>query len=141
MARLHARHWQDQEVGGKILGFENSINQLYAGLTRTPVFLSRFGRYIQPDELEVFQAMPEGFKAAVQPLLESPKTIVHNDYSMKNILMVDRDGEHIFVLVDWANLRWGSGARDLSFFIMTSVPPHMRRGGESGGFYATTGRG
>jgi len=74
--------------------------------------------------------MPGGFKAAVQPLLESPKTIVHNDYSMKNILMVDRGGEPTFVLVDWANLRWGPGARDLGFFIMTSVPPHMRPGGE-----------
>jgi hypothetical protein len=130
MARLHAKHWQDTEMGSKILGFENSINLLYGGLSRTPVFLSRFSQYIQPEELKVFQAMPVGFKAAVQPLLESPKTLVHNDYAMKNILMVDRDGEHIFVLVDWANLRWGPGARDLGFFIMTSVPPHLRPGGE-----------
>jgi hypothetical protein len=130
MARLHAKNWQDPEMGSKILGFENSVNLLYAGLARTPVFLSRFSQYLQREELEVFQAMPGGFKDVVQSLLESPKTIVHNDYAMKNILMVERDGEPMFVLVDWANLRWGPGARDLSFFIMTSVPPNLRPSGE-----------
>jgi hypothetical protein len=130
IAKLHARHWQDQEVGSKLLGFENSINLLLTGLARTPVFLTRFNLYIQPEDRQVFQALQGGFKAAVQPLIDSPKTIVHNDYSMKNILMVDRGGESVFVLVDWANVRWGPGARDLGNFIMTSVPHHLRPMGE-----------
>jgi len=126
MARLHAKNWENLDVGSKLLGFENSIELLNEGLTCLPVFLSRFKRYIATEEKEIFQLLPEGFRNVVEPLLDSPKTIVHNDYAMKNILMVDRGGEHIFVLVDWANLRWGPGARDLSFFIMTSVPPHLR---------------
>lgn len=130
MARLHAGNWSNPEVENKLLGFDNSIDLLCAGLTRMPVFLSRFSQHIQPEEMEIFLAMPDGFRAAVEPLLDAPKTIVHNDYAMKNILILTQCGEPSYVLVDWANLRWGPGARDLGFFIMTSVPPQIRPIGE-----------
>jgi hypothetical protein len=130
MARLHAKNWANSELESKLVGLNNSIDLLCAGLTRMPVFLSRFSQYIQPEEMEIFLAMPDGFRAAVEPLLDAPKTIVHNDYSMKNILILTHCGEPSYVLVDWANLRWGPGARDLNFFIMTSVPPQIRPIGE-----------
>ncbi len=130
MARLHAKNWENPDVGNMLIGFENSIEMLNEGLTCLPVFLSRFSQSIEPEEKEIFQALPEGFRKVVEPLLDAPKTIVHNDYSMKNILILDRAGESSYVLLDWANLRWGSGVRDLCFFMMTSVPLFLRPLGE-----------
>ncbi len=131
MARLHASHWSSPEIPGhKILSIENSITYLNSVLPHsTPVFLSRLNRYILPEEMEIFQALPKGFTTVVEPLLRAPKTLVHNDFAMKNILILD-GGEPSFVLVDWATVWWGPGVRDLSFFIMTSVPPSMRSRGE-----------
>jgi thiamine kinase-like enzyme len=132
MAKLHARHWSSPEIlGHNIMTVENSINVLNADLPkRTPVFLSRLNRHIPAEEMEVFRALPGGFKAAVEPLVDAPKTLVHNDFAMKNILIIDGAGKPSFVLVDWANVQWAPGVRDLSFFIMSSVPPSMRSKGE-----------
>ena len=132
LAKLHALNWSNQELGNKIPSFDNSIGLLCTGLSCLPVFLSRFSQYIQPEDMEVFRMLPGGFKAAVQPLMNSPKTIVHNDYAVKNILAVDQDGVTMYVLIDWANLRWGPGARDLSHFMRTSVPSHIRSACEWG---------
>jgi hypothetical protein len=131
MARLHARHWSSPEITGhRILSIENSINLINSILTRrTSVFLSRLSRYIQPEEMEIFRALPGGFKAVVEPLLDAPKTLVHNDFAMKNILILPGAGEYSFVLVDWANVQWAPGVRDLCFFILTSVPPSIRPDG------------
>jgi Ecdysteroid kinase-like family len=132
MAKLHAKHWSSPEMlRRKIPTIEDSFDFLNALLAKcTPVLLSRLGRYMQPEEMEVFRALPSGFRAAVEPLLATPRTLVHNDFAMKNILIRRGVDAHSFVLVDWANLRWGPGVRDLSFFIMTSVPPSIRSRGE-----------
>ena len=129
LARLHARHWSDTELlRRKVLNsIENYINRLTTGLPQcTPVFLSRLSQYLRPEEMEIFRALPGCFRAVVEPLLDAPKTIVHNDYAMKNILILDGVGGSSFVLVDWANIGLGPGVRDLSFFIETSVPPSTR---------------
>jgi len=79
--------------------------------------------------MEIFQALLGGFKAVVEPLLDAPKTLVHNDFAKKNILILQSSGEPSFVLVDWANVQWAPGVRDLCFFILTSVPPSIRPDG------------
>ena len=128
IARLHAGHWQDP----KLLEYnwlespnEDRINLFASQITKClPLFLSRFSQYIQSDEMEVFKALPKHYGVVVKPLwFRAPLTLIHNDFSMKNILILDRPS---FVLVDWAMVGRGPGVRDLSFFIQTSIPPVIR---------------
>jgi len=130
MAKLHAWNWCNQELEDILPGLDSSIEAISTGLDRLPVFLSRFSEYIYKEEMEVYQALPNGFRDAVHPLLFTPMTIIHNDFALKNILVVDGDEEPSFVLVDWAMVRWGPGVRDLSHFVRTSVPLQTRPLGE-----------
>ena len=129
MARFHAKNWASPNLSryNFLNNLENIIDMMDSGLPQfAPVFLSRFSQYIEPDEMKLIASLPEYFRAIVTPLLDSPQTIVHNDYAMKNILIIDKSDETSFVLVDWANVGRGPGVRDLSFFIGTSIPPEMR---------------
>ena len=129
MAKFHANNWLSSELSKyKFLNnLENIIEMMNSGLPQcVPLFLSRFSQYIEPDMMKVIEKLPEYFRAIVTPLLDSPQTIVHNDYAMKNILIITDSNETSFVLVDWANVAQGPGVRDVSFFIGTSVPSEVR---------------
>ena len=127
MASLHSKHWQSTILSRyKFLNtFENIIEMFSTTLPNaTPVFLSRFKQYLKPDEISTIQTLEEHFIEIVSPLFDSPRTLLHNDYAMKNIL-INKD-ETVFILVDWANVGTGPSVRDLSFFIGTSIPSEIR---------------
>ena len=130
MAKLHARYWSDTKLleHSFLNRTESSIERFNDGFPkRLPLFLSRFGGLIHPDEMAVFNAFPKGFKEAVKPLMQAPQTLIHNDFAIKNILIRGNTQEaSTFVLLDWAIIGRGPGVRDLSFFIETSIPPKMR---------------
>jgi thiamine kinase-like enzyme len=129
MAKLHSTFWGDPKISRlKFLNnLDNIIEVFNTGFpTTVPVFLSRFKQYMESDEIEIIRKLPEYFEDIVSPLLDSPQTLVHNDYAMKNILILDESDDVSFVLVDWANVGQGPGVRDLSFFIGTSIRPEIR---------------
>jgi thiamine kinase-like enzyme len=129
MAKLHAKHWSDPTLLEHKWLYsvdEHRIDTMASEITKClPLFLSRFSQYIQPEEMEILKALQVSYKSTVKPLwFGAPQTLVHNDFAMKNILIID--GGLQFVLVDWANVGRGPGVRDLSFFVETSVKPGMR---------------
>jgi aminoglycoside/choline kinase family phosphotransferase len=129
MAKFHSKYWENPtllEYEWLFKVDEHRIDTMTSEITKClPLFLSRFSQYIEPAEMEVLQALPEHYKATVKPLwFSAPPTLVHNDFAMKNILIID--GGLRFVLVDWANVGLGPGVRDLSFFVETSIKPGMR---------------
>jgi len=129
MAKLHAQYWNSS----KLAEFE-FLNRLASFIERfnnnfpqyLPIFLSRFSNYLQSEEMAIFKVLPESFKTVVEPLLDAPQTLVHNDISMKNILIQYSSEVPTFVLIDWAMVGQGPGVRDVSFFIETSIPHPMR---------------
>jgi len=129
IARLHARYWLYPNLEGYeflssvarwIDRFDTELSQ------RLPAFLHRFSPCIQPEEMKLIKELPECFKAAVEQLIDSPQTLIHNDFAMKNILICGGPSDPRFILIDWALVGRGPGVRDVSFFIETSVPPQKR---------------
>ncbi len=57
-------------------------------------------------------------------------SLLHGDYRADNLLF-DPDGRRVTV-VDWQTLAVGLPARDLAYFVATSVPPEQRPGAERG---------
>jgi hypothetical protein len=129
VARLHARYWLHPHLQGYefLSSVARWMERFDADLRRRlPVFLHRFRGCIQPGEMEIFKALPECFKTVVEPLVDAPWTLIHNDFSMKNILISGGSSDPRFILIDWALVGRGPGVRDISFFIENSVPPPMR---------------
>jgi aminoglycoside/choline kinase family phosphotransferase len=119
MAKLHVTSWDDPSLSS--YQFLNNLDKIVCMFSTrfpntVPVFLSRFQQYMEKDEAEIIRKLPEYFEEIVSPLLDSPQTLVHNDYAMKNILILNDSDNVSFVLVDWANAGQGPGVRDLSFF-------------------------
>lgn len=124
MAQLHADWWMRSELEGfTFLGQESDTLERYHGIVQdqTQGFLERFGHLVAPDELAVFNALPEHFQPTVTALLDAPFTLIPRDLSLKNTLIAGTPDKPRFVLIDWQLAAIGAGARDVSFFIQNSV--------------------
>ncbi|AEG47861.1 aminoglycoside phosphotransferase [Sphingobium chlorophenolicum L-1] len=55
------------------------------------------------------------------------RTLIHMDLRLDNILFDARDGAIPCAILDWQTASFGSAARDLGFFLCTSLPLHIRR--------------
>ena len=51
-----------------------------------------------------------------------PKTLVHGDYRLDNILFGSKDGESACWVVDWEDVYFGSGMIDVSWFLGGCLP-------------------
>jgi hypothetical protein len=89
----------------------------------TDQFLERYGDRLSPDDRATLDATP----AHIAPwLLAVPDrfNLLHGDYRLDN-LMFAPDRESVTV-VDWQTLAIGLPARDLAYFIATSLAPEVR---------------
>jgi aminoglycoside/choline kinase family phosphotransferase len=134
LATLHARWWNDDALRDqRYLGsLEGQVARLDAAVEeRMPTFLERHGEFVAPSDREVFEAIHRrGLRALVARLFESPRTLIHGDFSMKNTLIGGTAAEPSFVVIDWQQAARQPAVRDLSFFIQTSVPPSDRASAE-----------
>ncbi len=81
-----------------------------------------------PDRLA---AAKDEFCAALVPLQEwitaEPRTIVHGDFRMGNLLFCDEAGEPPVVIVDWQGDLRAKGIQDLAYLLSQSVETELRR--------------
>lgn len=90
----------------------------------TQTTLERLGAHITPDDRGTLLAAAE----LVEPwlLLEPERfALLHGDYRLDN-MMFDSDRGTV-TIVDWQTLSVGLPARDLSYFLATSLKPARRR--------------
>lgn len=132
MAALHARWWGSRELDAHtfLATFEGVLDRYEAAAERLPVFLERHGDFVQPEERAVWEALGRRFRPAVAPLLRSPRTLIHGDLSLKNTLVGGTAENPEFVILDWQLAAVQPGARDVSFFVETSVAPETRTNAE-----------
>jgi aminoglycoside phosphotransferase (APT) family kinase protein len=87
------------------------------------MFLERLGGRLSQAQRQILAAYPE----RVAPwLLANPTrfSLLHGDYRLDN-LMFSADGSAVTV-VDWQTLSVGLPARDLAYFVSTSLSPDVR---------------
>ena len=130
LARTHAKWWNKPEVatlsGVNALkdfvfadhwaNYPTALRELLPDMALSREFLT-LGEYVAEHATEVFSQMQE----------RGPLTLLHRDLQMDNILF-DADGRALFI--DWQFFGKGRGTWDVSYFLVSSVEPKLRRAQE-----------
>ncbi|MET0663185.1 MAG: phosphotransferase [Ilumatobacteraceae bacterium] len=131
LAALHAGRWNDESIFD--LAFvarpnpagADHLGSIVAAATDT--FVERFATELDDTDVATLRAvaavMTEWHQARPDPF-----AVLHGDYRLDNLLF-DPDGRDV-VAVDWQTLAVGPPARDLAFFLGTSLTIDDRRAAE-----------
>ncbi|WP_459546289.1 phosphotransferase [Nocardia sp. X0981] len=132
LAGLHAPRWCDETLLG-IAGFSRNgpgeaemLRELYG--PATDIFLDRLGDRLAPEDHETLRACGT---VIADWLLARPErfALVHGDYRLDNLLFGTEDPP-VVTAVDWQTVNLGLPARDLAYFIATSLDAGVRRATE-----------
>ncbi|MCZ6867886.1 MAG: phosphotransferase [Gammaproteobacteria bacterium] len=133
LAKIHARWWQDERLTGQqwLLNSQGS-GQLFQGLYAQgwDHFWAEHGDVLPPEYEAAGRALSGRFAELVEEGSRSAWTLVHGDYRLENFLFDDAHADPLVVL-DWQLISWGSGLRDLSYFIAQNLTTELRREHES----------
>jgi hypothetical protein len=128
LAGLHASRWNDQSLFDLdfIPPTTGARAEFLGGLTvaGTEQFVARFGAELEPADVMTLQECGR----AVGPWLlirPRPVGVCHGDFRLDN-LMFPPEG-HGVVVIDWQTLDIAPPARDLAYFLGTSLKVKLRR--------------
>jgi hypothetical protein len=124
LGAFHALHWERSPEG---------LEWLVPFAAQQPDTVGIGGRWQRLLERNP-QAIPDAFHPQAeafirhagdfaQRLSQTPRTIVHGDLRVDNVL-VARNGLRV---LDWQTVAWGRGALDLGFFLTQCFTPKQRR--------------
>ncbi|MCX0273592.1 phosphotransferase [Nocardia zapadnayensis] len=104
----------------------DTLRELYG--PTTDIFLDRLGDRLPAADHETVRACGE---VIADWLVARPERfgLVHGDYRLDNLLFGDADPPRV-TAVDWQTVNLGLPARDLAYFITTSLDPGIRRDAE-----------
>lgn len=101
------------------------MNRTLLGMI-VPTYLDRFGDRISDSERTVIAKFTAGFDTWAEDQVE-PRSIVHNDFRLDNMMFAEGDNPRELMVVDWATTKWGSITSDLAFFLGGSLTVEDRR--------------
>ncbi len=128
LAALHAPCWEDPGLAatGWIDRSSPEGDEFTAALVTGlfPGFLDRYTDRLDQDH----RALLESFIPRLRTWMSrerGPRTIVHADFRLDNLLFTPGRPEP--VVVDFQTVNWGAGAYDLAYFVGGSLEPDVRR--------------
>jgi hypothetical protein len=127
-ARLHGPRWGDPALaeftwldrGDTSAGIASILGAIWDG------FVERYRATLDPVTLE---AGPQVAALAPQLLASgsSPRTPVHSDYRLDNMLFAASAEDRPLTVVDWQTVRLGVGPSDVAYFLGSAFEPERRR--------------
>jgi hypothetical protein len=127
-ARLHGPRWGDPTLaelswldrGDTSASIAAILGDIWEG------FVERYRTMLDPVTLE---AGPQ--VVAVAPRLlasgSSPRTPVHSDYRLDNMLFAANGADRPLTVVDWQTVQLGVGPSDVAYFLGSAFDPELRR--------------
>jgi hypothetical protein len=128
MAALHGPCWEAPDLAARswIDRSTPESDEFTAAVVTGvfPGFLERYRDRLADEHVELLEAFVPRIRAwTARP--RGPRTVVHADYRLDNLLFTPDRPEP--VVVDFQTVNWGSGAYDLAYFIGGSLEPDVRR--------------
>ena len=130
LANLHASFWNqlsDVEWLPNMSGSDNATNMALGCEAGWPQLQEIFGEFV-PDNIE---AMRERYVAAIPTLQakldQHPKTLIHGDFRMDNMLFGQAPEHDALLVVDFQGPLKGNGIHDVAYLLSHSAKTDVRR--------------
>ncbi len=125
-ARIHAAYWEDTRLTAAWLpGPDDPRIAGYGGLFAQCWETAAAVVAASHEERQAAQAAITRFDGVVRRFAQAPRTLVHGDLRLDNVLL--GTGPEEDAAVDWQLAARGRGAYDLAFFASGSLEPELRR--------------
>lgn len=128
-AAIHAPYWQalDPDFLSRLPRYDKSRFQVLAtefsdGWGQIPDFLQMF----IPDPVKEVADILPGVLRTRGRLWSAPQTLIHGDFRLAN-LRFDDAAPPTATAFDWQNVRVGTGALDVAYFLASSLSEERRR--------------
>ncbi|GMF49286.1 unnamed protein product [Phytophthora fragariaefolia] len=140
LAQMHSRFW-NHECNG--LSSPAGIGSQLTGEEKRLQFPECWGNYLDDVALEsrekeqlaemcrLLSSKPDQLKAVHDLVDSGPKTLIHGDFHIANMLLPTDPADEMMWLLDWATCGKGNPLRDLAFFFIVSVRDSHRRAQET----------
>ena len=133
LAKLHAPRWADPTLVD-IAWLRDRDADGVASLisyyrTFWPGFLDIYSGVMTPSQI----ALGERFGASIEPWVSgdhAPRTVIHGDYRLDNMLFGTEEGGYPLAVVDWQTPGRGAALSDASYFLGAGLLPDERRAHE-----------
>ncbi len=132
IAKFHSSLWESPHI--KVLNWlpEFDLPQFqqrqdsYQQLWQT--FLHKVGHQLPASILMIGERFREHYVSVANCLFQTPpRTFIHYDYQLNNILYPTSEGGSPFAVIDWQLARCGRGVLDVAYFLGQNLHPEDRR--------------
>jgi aminoglycoside phosphotransferase (APT) family kinase protein len=89
-------------------------------------FRERYLGAIEPEFMELVVRLPAAL-VATRADVTTPRTVIHADFRLDNILFDVNGGERPMATLDWQTVTIGAGASDVAYFLSAGIDPAERR--------------
>lgn len=128
LVKLHAPRWGDPALAGYDWLHRDGERALLLEmlLPLWGAFCERYADRLAPEVHEVGGALFANFERYLTSD-DEPRTIVHRDFRLDNLLFGNGDGGVPIAVVDWQACTHGSGLTDVAYFIGAGLLTEVRR--------------
>jgi hypothetical protein len=127
IADIHCRFWGRDDLPRATPGAPAELIQRLES-AGWPTFIERYGDQLNKT-LSSYRFVLDNRELVTTYTAGGPTTIAHADLHLENILFTE-DPRRPVVIVDWQLSRPGLGAQGLSYFLVSSLEPELRRAHE-----------
>ena len=129
LARMHA-HWWESERLGEWTWLPSTERQAEINTPLVqggwPAFAERIAPKIDPAFVAVGERLVRDWGTLYERGAASGATLIHGDFRIENFLFGEPGTENELAILDWQIAGYGSGPRDLAYFIAQGFDPKKR---------------
>lgn len=132
-AAIHAPSWENVSLTGLDMlqakpGQVDQVKALY-GNAQT-IFRERYADSLEPELMAICEALNEA-KDEWFGRQSGPRSIVHGDFRLDNMLFDVKGGAEPIAVLDWQTVAAGNPLSDIGYFLGTGIGDELRRAHES----------
>lgn len=128
-ARLHGPRWADASVAEidwmkQRLAFNMQFIAALPGLVNG--FVERYRGNLEAEYIRMVHRLLPVYPEVLMDM-RSPRTVVHGDFRLDNMLFDVKNQARSVTILDWGTVSFACGACDIAYFIGGSLGPDARR--------------